>query len=120
MSIRRKEPATPNELTASLAAYVLNWRVTPDRFLTGKRGWLPRWKFQPAQKLSDAIRLLEAAKPQEYSVRVEANGDFLVKVRINGTSGQARAKSKPIAICMAIAHAIGLIVPDGPVKTEKR
>jgi hypothetical protein len=101
---------TPEMLAAMLAEHVLRWRATPDRFLTGQRGWIPRWKFQPTKKLADAIRLLEAAMPQEYSVHVEANGDFRAMVSISGMTGQARDKSKPLAICRAIAAAVGIKV----------
>jgi hypothetical protein len=41
---------TAEHLTSVLAERVLQWRVAPDRFLTGKRAWLPRWRsprFQP-------------------------------------------------------------------------
>jgi hypothetical protein len=56
---------TADQLTGVLAERVMGWGVGPDRFLTGNRGWMPRWKFQPAQKLADAIRLLEAANTEE-------------------------------------------------------
>ena len=101
---------TPDQLTASLAARVLHWRVTPDRFLTGKRGWLPRWKFQPAQKLADAIRLLEAANAEAYSVAAEANGSFLARVTVSGATGEAQARTKPLAICLALATVVGIEV----------
>jgi hypothetical protein len=101
---------TPDQINAILAAGVLRWRVTPDRFLTGDRGWLPRWKFQPAQKLADAIRLLEAANTEEYSVAAGANGDFCARVRINGATTEGRANTKPLAICLAVAAAVGIEV----------
>src|ERR1039458_3711266 len=59
---------TGDHLAAVLAERVMHWRVTPDRFLTGNRGWLPRWRFQPTKNPKDAFRLLEAVAPQEYSV----------------------------------------------------
>jgi hypothetical protein len=99
---------TPDQLTACLAVRVLHWRVTPDRFLTGERGWLPRWKFQPVQKLADAIRLLEAASPEEYFVTADANGDFCARVRIRGATAQARAHTKALAICLAVAAVLGI------------
>ena len=46
----------------------MGWTVGPDRFMMGNRGWMPRWRFQPAEKLEDAFRLLEEAAPQEYSI----------------------------------------------------
>jgi hypothetical protein len=101
---------TPDQLTASLAARVLHWRATPDRFLTGRRGWLPRWKFQPAQKLADAIRLLEAANPEAYSVTAEANGAFCARVTVSGAIAEARARTKPLAICLAVAAVVGIEV----------
>jgi Phage ABA sandwich domain len=107
MNAHRK---TQDQLTASLAAHVLQWRVTPDRFLTGRRGWLPRWKFQPTQKISDAIRLLEAAEAQTYSVAAKPNGDFCVTVTVTGVTAKANARTKALAICLAIAAALGIEV----------
>jgi hypothetical protein len=101
---------SPDQLAACLAARVLHWRVAPDRFLTGDRGWLPRWKFQPAQKLSDAMRLLEAANAEEYSLSAGANGGFCARVSISGTTAEAHANTKPLAICLAVAAAVGLEV----------
>jgi hypothetical protein len=99
---------TPDQINAILAARVLHWRVTPDRFLTGDRGWLPRWKFQPTRKLADAIRLLEAADAKEYSVGADTNGDFRARVRIGGATAEAHANTKPLAICLAVAAAVGI------------
>jgi hypothetical protein len=101
---------TTDQLGAILAARVMHWRVTPDRFLTGKRGWLPRWKFQPTRNLKDAFRLLDAAVPQEYAVRTDATGAFWAKVRVGGATGEARESSQARAIAFAIARAIGLNV----------
>jgi len=107
---------TSDHLSAVLAERVMRWRVAPDRFLTGSRGWLPRWKFQPTQKLTDAIRLLETAAPQEYYVATDSNGVFRVKVKIGGISAQARNKSKPLAICLAVAAALGINVDSTRAK----
>ena len=101
---------TSSMLTHVLAERVMGWGVGPDRFLTGNRGWMPRWKFQPAQKLADAIRLLEAANTEEYSVAAGANGDFCARVRINGATTEGRANTKPLAICLAVAAAVGIEV----------
>src|SRR5436853_200927 len=46
-------------LTAIVAERVMGWTVAPDRFMTGKRRWMPRWRFQPLAKLDDAFGLLE-------------------------------------------------------------
>jgi hypothetical protein len=101
---------TPDQLTGSLVAAVLHWRVAPGRFLTSERGWLPRWKFQPAQKITDAIRLVEAAGTEEYSLTSNADGNFCATVRINGTTSEGCANTKPLAICLALAAAVGIEV----------
>jgi hypothetical protein len=101
---------TTDQLTGLLAERVMHWRATPDRFLTGGRVWSPRWKFQPTKRLSDAIRLLETAMPQEYSMAVNANGEFWVKVKIARTVAQAQDRSKPLAIFRAVAAASGIEV----------
>jgi hypothetical protein len=114
---------THDQLTACLAVRVLHWRVTPDRFLTGKRGWLPRWKFQPVQKLADAIRLMEAANPEEYSLSAGAKGGFCARVIISGTTAEAHANTKPLAICLAVSAALGIEVEQrspAPAKGGKR
>jgi hypothetical protein len=101
---------TPDQLNALLAHHVMHWRVTPARFLTGNRGWLPGWKFQPTRKRMDALRLLDALAPQEYSVGVGALGEYSVKVRIGGRTAHGQAKSEPLAICLAVADAVGIEV----------
>lgn len=99
---------TDARLTMILAERVMGWGVGPNRFLLSGRRWLPRWRFQPTKKLTDALRLLEAATPQEYSIAVDAKGYFWVKVRIGGNCAQARDRSKPLAICRAVAAAVGI------------
>lgn len=99
-----------DRLNEELARQVLGWKVAPDRFLLGGRRWLPRWRFQPTKKLTDAIRLLEAAKPQEYSMAVNASRESWAKVKIRGTTAQAQGKTQPLAICRAVAAAYGIEV----------
>jgi len=110
MSGGRKPGMTPAQLTAILAERLLGWRCTPDRFLTGERGWMPRWKFQPTNKLTDAIRTLEAANPEAYSVVAGANGSFYARVSVAGAAAEAHASTKPLAICLALAKIIGVDV----------
>jgi hypothetical protein len=88
----------------------MGWIVGPDRFMTGKRGWLPRWRFQPAEKLEDAFRLLEAAAPEEYTISGDDKGTVHVRVRIHGATGEARGSSSPLAISRAIGGAVGIEV----------
>lgn len=101
---------TAEVLTALLAERVMHWRVGPERFLIGDRRWLPRWRFQPAERLKDAFRLLEQAAPDEYSMGAGENGNFWVKVRVAGTTGEALESSKPQAIAYAVARAFGIDV----------
>ena len=101
---------TSEHLAAILAERVMGWTVGPDRFMMGNRGWMPRWRFQPAEKLEDAFRLLEEAAPQEYSIGGDDKGNVHVQVRIAGMAGEARGTSRPLAITYAIARAVGIEV----------
>jgi len=108
---------TGERLTDFLAERVMGWTVGPDRFLMGNRGWMPRWRFQPTEKLADALRLLEVAAPEEYSLRGDSEGNIQVHVRIGDAMGEACSGSKPRAITWAIARAVGIHVPDEPQPT---
>jgi hypothetical protein len=94
------------DVTASLAERVMGWSVAPDGYLVGNRSWIPRWCFQPLERLEDALRLLEQAQPEYYSMGAGADGVFSVQVRIRGCGGEARHESKPRAITLAIARAV--------------
>jgi hypothetical protein len=106
---------TTEQLTRILAERVMGWGVGPERFLIGGRRWLPRWRFQPGKRLADAFRLLEHAAPSEYSMGAAENGSFWVKVRVAGTTGEAREPSKPRAITFAVARALGIDVDSSRV-----
>lgn len=99
---------TADGLTALLAQQVMGWNVAPGRFLVGKRSWIPRWRFQPLERLEDAFRLLEKTQPEQYSMGAGLDRAFSVQVRIRGRAGEARGDSKPHAITLAIARALGL------------
>ena len=101
---------TSENLAALLAKRVMGWGVGPDRFLMGNRGWMPRWRFQPAEKLADALRLLEKAAPEEYNMRGDSEGNVRVHLRIGASAGEACGASKPRAITYAIARALGIEV----------
>ena len=104
-------------LAAMLAERVMGWTVGPDRFMMGNRGWMPRWRFQPAEKLDDAFRLLEEAAPQEYSICGDNKGGLQVRVRVGVCTGTATAGPMATAIATAVARAVGLQVPDEPQPT---
>jgi hypothetical protein len=101
---------TSENIAALLAKRVMGWGVGPDRFLIGNRGWMPRWRFQPTEKLADALRLLEKAAPEEYNMRGDSEGSVRVHVRIGDATGEACGASKPRAITWAIARALGIEV----------
>src|SRR5258708_1976418 len=105
---------TAGALTALLAERVMGWTIAPDRFLTGKRKWMPRWRFQPKKNLSDAFRVLKAAKTGQYSMGTDQIGGFWAKVRVGGVIGEARAAYLPAAISRALAKAVGLDVEEDP------
>jgi hypothetical protein len=86
----------------------MGWEVAPDRFLVGKRRWMPHWRFQPTKKLEDAFRLLEQAGPEEYAMGRKGREQFWAWVKIGGTIGEARAGSKPQSITLAVAQALGI------------
>jgi hypothetical protein len=105
-----EEPMTPEVLTSLLAERVMGWTVFADRFVMGDRRWIPRWRFQPTERLADSFHLLERAAPEEYSMRGDNKGNFRVRVQIGGRTGEAHGTSKPRAITYAVALAIGLEV----------
>lgn len=100
---------TTDQFTAILAERVMGWQLAPQRFLMGDRRWQPRWRFQPTERLEDAFSLLEKAAPNEYSMGDDGTG-FRVRVRIGKAIGEARDMSKPLAITLAVARALGLEV----------
>lgn len=101
---------TDARLTGLLAERVMGWAVGPDRFILAKRSWMPRWRFQPTEKLVDALRLLEVAAPKEYHLQGDNEGNTQVHVRIADATGEACSHSKPRAITYAIARAVGIEV----------
>jgi hypothetical protein len=101
---------TNDQVAAILAERVMGWSVGPDRFMMGGRRWIPRWRFQPANRLEDAFRLLESVAPEEFTMGATDRGRFWAKVRIAGANGEAGDPSKPRAITVAIARALGIKV----------
>jgi hypothetical protein len=102
---------TSEDLSAILAARVMKWCVTSDRFVLDGRRWLPRWRFRPTERIEDAFRLLEALNPEEYIMRGRRADEFWVRVRLHkGGVGEASDKSQARAITYAVARAIGVDV----------
>ena len=92
-----------------LAHQVLHWVVAPDRFLTGNRSWIPKWKFNPLERLEDAFRLLDESAPNRYAISL-GGGRFEVEVEINSNIGKASGEIKPRTITLALARSLGLEV----------
>jgi hypothetical protein len=102
---------TSVRLTALLAERVMGWAVAPDRFLIGKRRWLPRWRFQPLTKVEDAFQLL-ATIGGTYTLRTTADGTFSAQVRVGNSTGKASGEPTATIITVAVARTIGLDVTD--------
>lgn len=101
---------TDERLTEELARHVMGWKPAPGRFLLKDRRWIPRWRFQPTENLGDAFQLLESARPEQYTMGATSRGEFWAKVRIAGDAGEAHDRSKPRAITLAVARALGIDV----------
>ena len=99
-----------DQFDAALAEEVLDWRTTPERFLLGGRRWKPRWKFRPTKNVNDAAVLVEALSPQSYVVETDSSGVHFVKILIGNRAVHGKDKSKPLAICRAVAAAVGIEV----------
>ncbi len=104
------ESLSDERLTDALISRILKWRVAPGRFIKPGRSWIPRWRFMPAVNLNDAFQLLDAAKPEAYSMGLEKGQAFRVWVQIAGASGEAHDSSKARAITRAIGRALGMEV----------
>lgn len=109
-NVHGRESIPLGSLTAALAQRVMGWTVGPDRFQMGNRRWMPRWRFQPTEKIADALRLLERLAPEEYTMGAAESGGFWARVRVAGTIGEARESSQPRAIAFAVARVLGLEV----------
>jgi hypothetical protein len=103
----KSQSAQDKRITDELAARVLGWQATPDRFLKANRGWIPRWRFAPLARLDDAFVLLEAASGH-YKLELAENTPFTAEVAIGHTTGTARGECKPRVITIAVARALGL------------
>lgn len=99
---------TSDKLVAVLAERVMGWTPHPGRYSMKDRRWIPAWRFQPLKNTEDAIRLLDASDPEEYTVSARRGGAVTVRVLIRGIAGEASDASKARAITHAVARAIGL------------
>jgi len=96
-------------ITEDLAQRIFGWRCFPDRFLTGNRKWIPKWRFAPFERLDDAIRLLDAAADNYRLFGTGKGRAFSAVVRVNKRVGKAHGEPKARSITTALAIALGLI-----------
>lgn len=99
-------------LTEELAHRILGWKSAPDRFLKAGRGWLPKWRFAPFERLEDAFRLLDSA---DTYVLTKADSSFAAEVWVGSCTGRALGELKATTITLALAKAIGLYPSDEAV-----
>src|SRR5437879_2019107 len=100
---------TDQRLTDELALLGMGWRPGPDRYLKSGRHWIPKWRFQPLVKLSDALELVEHAA-QKYSLSDGHVGLFTAEVQIGSSTGKMSGESKARTIALAVAQALGIDV----------
>ena len=103
---------TSQALTKLVAERVMKWTAAPDRFMLGHRKWTPNWRFQPCEVFEHAIQLLDAASPTTYSLATDQTGCFSARVEIGGVVGEARDRSRPRAVTIAVARALGIDVDE--------
>ena len=107
---RSLSPMTAQALTGLLGERVMKWTAAPNRFMLGRRKWIPSWRFQSCENLADAFQLLDSAKPETYSMGADQTRCFWAKVQIGGVVGEGRDRSRPRAITCAVARASGIDV----------
>jgi hypothetical protein len=93
-----------------LAARILGWRPSSDRFIKCGRSWLPKWRFAPLTCLDDAFQLLDRSA-STYKLEHSSAGAFNVEVNLAGRVGRAAGEPQARAITFAVARALGIETP---------
>jgi hypothetical protein len=89
---------TDREITVALAERVMGWRVTtngPDgklRFCKAHRSWMPEWKFDPLNRITDAMIIWDAMQQ-----RPDPDGDHFAATLRSGVFGSCAAFHHPLA-----------------------
>lgn len=99
-----------DRLKEELALQLLGWKVAPDRFLKSGRSWIPKWRFNPLEKLDDAFLLLDHTRLSRYAISKSADDGFHVEIEIDGKIGKAVGEPKSRTITLALARSLGLEV----------
>jgi hypothetical protein len=97
---------TDDRLTAILAERVMGWKACPDRFVKSGRTWIPRSRFRPFSRLTDAFLLLDRVA-SAYRIR-KIGGVFTAEVQVKNRTGKATGERTARTITLAIALALGL------------
>lgn len=101
-------------LIDQLVQKVMQWQVTPDRFIMSGRSWMPRWRFQPLNNLENAFELLQMAATS-FTLATSPDGDFTARVQVGDRIGIAAGEPKAAVITVAVARAIGIHIPKNTV-----
>jgi hypothetical protein len=109
---RGSKSINDDRLTDQLACQIMRWKVAPGRFLTGDRGWMPRWRFQPLTNVEDALKLVNTAGAT-LVLTISADGSCAAAATKAERTGRASCASVATSITVAISRAIGLEVSDG-------
>jgi len=78
---------TDQRLIDGLAVGVMGWTVAPDRFLMGRRRWIPRWRFQPTRKsltMPSSCSRRPHPRTMPWEMTAEASGSASESERSSG------------------------------------
>ena len=102
---------TEASLTIGLVQRVMGWRPGDGRWITGpSRRWQPLSSFRPTERVQDALQLLEHAQA-DYTI-ASRGGAVVAEVIVAGRSARARGTVLPLALCQALAKALGVETED--------
>jgi len=101
-------------LVDELARIVLAWKAARGRYLKPgpSRSWVPRWRFSPLTRITDAWDLLDRSGASYRIERAAALHELTVEVRIAGKVGRASGRSPARTITLALACALDLATFD--------
>jgi len=97
--------ASLERATDQLVNKILGWRIGPGRFLKPGRGWTPRSRFKPFERLEDVFFLLKTVGGT-FVLCLEPDRTFTASILVRGrsgkTTGSLSARTIAIALCKAL------------------
>jgi hypothetical protein len=96
---------TEDRLTTELVRRLMDWKITPDRFITSGRSWTPRWRFNPMTSIDDAFQLLDRSGARYRLTAVERK-PFTAEVWVGDRRGEDSGERKAKTITVALARAL--------------